>query len=356
MSNQDYYSILGVDRNASESEIKKAYRALARKYHPDRPGGDEEKFKSISEAYEVLSDSKKKQQYDMTGSSDGFGGNTGNFSGNFDSSFFEDIFGSSFNGSSFGGGFSSFFQQNAREPVKGKDLHFETMVTLEDLFNGTSVDVSFNSYVGCTSCNSVGFSGKSTCTHCKGKGYTSSGFNLFEFRSPCRYCNETGQKVKDSCKSCNGEGRIRKTVKHILQIPRGYDISKPLKYIGLGDAGVRTSGDKNLNGSLFLHVKLEQHKIFTKDNHDLHIDRYIELDQAINGTVITVKSIDNTPNDLRIPPLKENQDFIIKNAGFWHSHKSNYRGNLIVHVKVKLPSLDDNQRNKFKDFWTSNIK
>lgn len=354
---KDLYEVLGLSKNASQEEIKSAYTKLAKQHHPDRKGGSEEKFKEINEAYETLKDPSKRQQYDMFGQNmngSGFDNSQGfgfeNFQqGGFDSSFFQNIF-------NFGSdGFSSFFtQQDNSSPIRGRDLQMNDTITLEELFYGKQINVEFETYVHCDPCKASGFTGQSSCTHCKGKGFVENSFDLFYSKTACRYCNQTGQMKKNACKTCNGEGRIRKKVKYLLKVPRGFDISKPIEYTGLGEAGVRGGKRQDIDGSLILKLAVEKHPIFTKINNDLHMDYWIDLHSALLGTTLEIIGIDGQNKLVTVPPIAENTTITVEDNGMWLSSKSSRRGNLVINIKIKLPKIvKDTSKIKFKDFWQS---
>ena len=348
MSKQkDYYKVLNVNKNASEDDIKKSYKKLAREHHPDR-GGNAEKFKEISEAYDILSDTQKRQQYDTFGTADGHGFDASSFFGgahgngqHFSSDFFSDIFGGFFGGNQ---GFDS-------APIKGRNIQVTDTITLEELFEGKLLNIQFDSYIHCKDCKAQGITSNSSCSHCKGRGYTTSGFNLFEFKTPCEYCKQTGRNMKNVCKPCNGEGRVRSRINHKLKIPRGYDINKSLVYDGLGEAGVRSNGNRDADGDLILKLHLQKHNIFTKEGNDISMEYSISLNDAICGCTIELQSIDQKQYTLQVPSINMNKSMRITGAGFWINSTSSQRGDLIVNIKIKIPILTSTQKQEWSLFW-----
>ena len=239
--NKDLYEILGIDRNASDNEIKRSYKKLAMKYHPDRPGGDEEKFKEVSFAYSILSDPEKKQRYDQFGITD----DQQQMNGGFDASEIFKHFMGGF-GSMFGeddNPFGSFFggrnrSQQSRGPQKGQSIRMQVPVSIDEILNGIHRDIKYDIDVRCSKCNGTGGDGVETCPHCHGTGMITetqrSGFTIFQSSHPCQYCGGTGQIIKNKCKECNGTGFKRKEVSISVNIPGGFDNGYQQLYKGKG--------------------------------------------------------------------------------------------------------------------------
>ena len=280
---KDYYKILGVDKNATPDEIKKAYRTQVKKCHPDLHPGDEaaaEKFKELNEAHEVLSDDKKRKNYDTYGDPNGgmggFGGGAGGFGG---FGGFEDIFGDIFGG--FGGS-----RSRAQTKTKGEDIIIELSLSFLDAAKGCRREVSYNRNETCRSCNGTGAKGGTaykTCEKCGGTGqiqYTSS--NGF-FRSvnvrPCDECRGTGKKIIDNCPDCKGKGYTKNVTKLTLDIPAGADTGSYIRKAGFGEA----SKNGGPAGDLIIEMKVEPSKIFRRKNFDLYVEVPISFKTAALG-------------------------------------------------------------------------
>ncbi len=321
---KDYYAILGVDRNASFDEIKKAYRKLALKYHPDRnPSPEaEEKFKEISEAYAVLSDPDKRRRYD-----------SGGFEGvDLD---FEDIFGG------FGSIFDVFFGGGRRErrdrysPRRGNDLQYTLKITLEESFKGTVKEIEIEKYDNCEHCGGKGLDSNSkvvTCPNCGGRGSIIYQQGFFTMKTTCSRCNGSGTVISNPCKYCGGKGRVlkRKTVR--IKIPAGVDSGDTLRIQGEGEAGLN-GGDY---GDLYVVVDIKEDKTFSRKGQDLFIEIPITFSQAALGDRVKI-SYFGEEVEINIPPGIQSGDLIeVKGKGF-PDVGSNRRGSLFVKAIVKTP-------------------
>lgn len=286
------YSVLGVDKSASQADIKKAYRAAAKKHHPDK-GGDAEEFKKINEAYEVLGDEKKRANYDQFGSADGaaggFGGSTGGFSGFGGGGGFDfggdmgDIFSSFFGGG--GGGYSS-----RAASTRGSDLEVEVNLDLEDALKGVTKKFSSNQHVKCEACEGVGGSGQKTCSTCSGSGRISqqvrTPFGVVQNQAVCPDCEGTGKGFESKCSECSGEGRKRKSKKITINIPAGVQSGETLRVRGEGEAGRRggTAGD------LFVHVHVRESRKFERHGMDLVSELRLSPWEALLGGKFKVET------------------------------------------------------------------
>lgn len=302
---RDYYEVLGLQKGASEAEIKKAFRKKAMEYHPDKNPGDkaaEENFKEVNEAYGILSDSDKKSKYDKFGHAGvdpnagfggggGFGGFGGFGGGSASSGGFEDIFGDIF-GNMFGGGGGSQRRQNA--PRKGQDLQKAITITFEEAAFGTKKKVSINRSVECPDCNGTGAekgTSKKTCPDCNGTGQVQTQqktpFGSFTNVGTCPRCKGTGEIIEKPCKKCGGSGRIRKTVNINVDIPAGVDNDSVISLRGQGEPG--TNGGPA--GDLYVVISVTPHKLFTRHGNDLRIEIPITFTQATLGDNIVVPTL-----------------------------------------------------------------
>ncbi|MEG1442475.1 MAG: DnaJ domain-containing protein, partial [Oscillospiraceae bacterium] len=275
---RDYYEVLGVDKNASADELKKAYRKMAKQYHPDLNPDDKEnaehKFKEASEAYEVLSDTEKKARYDqyghagvdpnMGGGSGGFGG--GGFEG-FEGFDMGDIFGSFFGGGGFGGS-----RQNPNAPRRGNDLRYTVELTFEEACFGTEIEVNINHLENCATCSGTGAaagSGPVTCGTCGGSGRVRAvqrtPFGNIQNVRTCDACGGSGKIIKDPCKTCRGDGTVRKSKKIKVKIPAGIDDNQQVFVRNEGDVGVKGGQ----SGDVVLLIKTKPHKIFVRNGFDI---------------------------------------------------------------------------------------
>ncbi len=349
MAKKDYYETLGVSKNATPDEIKKAYRALVKKYHPDLHPGDQaaaEKFKEINEAHEVLSDEKKRKNYDTFGDPNG---NMGGFGGAGASGFsgfggFEDIFGDIFGG--FGGS-----RSRAQTKTKGEDIIVELTLSFLDAAKGCRRDISYNRNETCSSCKGTGAKGGTaykTCDKCGGTGqiqYTSS--NGF-FRSvnvrPCDECRGTGKKIIDNCDNCKGKGYVKTTTKLTLDIPAGADNGSYIRKAGFGEA----SKNGGPSGDLIVEIRVEESKIFKRKKFDLYVEVPISFKTATLGGKVKVPLIDDTI-DYTIPEgTQSGKVFFVRGKGIKTSRGT---GDLYIVVTVEVPSkLNREQRKLLEKF------
>ena len=340
---KDYYETLGVKKDATQDDIKKAYRTLVKKYHPDLHPGDEaaaEKFKEINEANEVLSDETKRKNYDTFGDANGnmggFGGGASGFSGFGD---FGDIFGDIFGG--FGGS-----RQRRQTKTKGDDITIELTLSFLDAAKGCRREVVYHRNEPCASCKGTGAkSGTAykTCEKCGGTGQiqytTSNGF----FRSvqvrACDECKGTGKKILEACKECNGKGYTRTTTKVVLDIPAGADTGSYIRKAGFGQAS--TNG--GAAGDLIVVMKVENSKIFNRKNFDLYVSVPISFKTAAIGGKVKVPLIDETM-DYTIPEgTQSGKIFFVRGKGIKSSRGT---GDLYIEVVVEVPSKLSREQKK----------
>ena len=349
---KDYYSILGVDKNASQDDIKKAYRTLVKKYHPDLHPGDEkaaEKFKEINEANEVLSDEKKRKNYDTYGDPNGGMGGFGGAGASGFSGFggFEDIFGDIFGGmGGFGGG-----RSRAKTKTKGEDITIELTLSFLDAAKGCRREIVYTRNEPCSTCRGTGAKGGTaykTCEKCGGSGQiqyaTSNGF----FRSvnvrPCDECNGTGKKILETCPDCKGKGYSKNTTKITLDIPSGADTGSYIKKVGFGEA----SYNGGPAGDLIVVMKVEPSKIFKRKNFDLYVEVPISFKTAALGGKVKIPLIDDTI-DYTIPEGTQNgKVFYVRGKGIKYSKGV---GDLYIVISVEVPTrLSRAQKRSLEDF------
>ncbi|MBE5039600.1 molecular chaperone DnaJ [Ructibacterium gallinarum] len=352
---RDYYEVLGVSKNASPDEIKKAYRKLAKKYHPDLNPDDREgaeaKFKEATEAYEVLSDAEKKQKYDQFGhaafDATAGGGYSGGSYGGFDGFDMGDIF-SSFFGGGFGGQ-----RTNPNAPQRGRDISYRVDLTFEEACFGTEKDITVNHLEKCTSCNGTGAeSGSSpeTCPMCHGTGQIRSvqrtAFGNFQSVRPCDSCGGKGTIIKNPCMACHGEGTVRKPKKVRVKIPAGIDDGQQVYVRGEGDAGSKGGP----NGDLILEIRVRRHKLFVRQGYDILCDYPVSFVQATLGAEVQVPTIDGKVS-YNIPEgTQPGTVFRLRGKGV-PKLNSNQRGDQYVTVKVEIPKgLNDKQKDILRHF------
>lgn len=345
MAKRDYYEVLGVSKGASKDDIKKAYRKLAVKYHPDKNPGDkkaEELFKEASEAYEVLADEKKRQTYDQFGFAglEGMGGGGGGAQ-DFSSVFrdFGDIFGDfGIFDSFFGGGRGGGGQRRRSSAVRGSDLRYDLKVPFKDAAFGTKVEVSYNRSVQCESCKGNGAepgTGKKTCPGCGGTGQVRRSSGFFSIASTCPNCSGEGTIIESPCKTCRGAGRVEKHTRIKVTIPAGIENGKRINIPGQGDAG-KNGGPP---GDLYVFINVEPHEYYERDGADLYCVIPIDIVQASLGTEITVPTLENKRVKLKIPAGTQNGKILrLRNEGIPHLNNSNKRGDLYIKIQVDVPT------------------
>lgn len=352
---KDYYSVLGVEKNASSDEIKSAYRRLAKKYHPDLNKDNPDaanKFKEINEAYEVLGDDTKRHNYDQYGSADG---------ANFGDFFSGGGFGGSGFSANFGGGFSDIFSDlfsafggsgsKAQATMQGEDINIELSIPFEDACFGTTKTVKINKIETCMFCNGTGAKNGTeytTCSECNGSGrvrYTQNTiFGTTIREGVCKTCNGTGKKIKEKCSDCGGKGykKISKNVN--VKIPAGIDTDQILRLKGEGNSPLR----KGINGDLNVRIKVEPHKVLQRKGYDLYLDLNVPYTTCILGGNVQIPTLNGLFN-LEIKELTQpNTVMRLKGKGVKLLNRDSY-GDLVVTIKCEFPkSLDRKTKDVLK--------
>ncbi len=355
MDDKDYYEILGVERNASDPEIKKAYRKLAVKYHPDKNPNDkssEEKFKEISSAFEVLKDPNKRKKYDQYGHDAFRGGPTGNHGVDpFD--LFRDAFGGG-NSGGFGSIFEDFFgggsSQTSSEGSRGSDLRVSVEISLEQASSGVEKEIKYQHHASCKICSGTGAkagSGKSMCSTCGGIGQVASNQGFISIRRTCPTCNGSGVIIENPCQQCRGEGRLKSPANVKVSIPPGVRDGNRLCSRGRGDAGSMGGS----SGDLYVDVRIKEHEKFDRDEDDLFHDILIPFTLSTLGGVVQVPTLDGKVS-LKIPSgTHANKTFRIKDKGMPNLRSPSKKGDLyarvIIHIPQKLTKL---QKEKLIEF------
>ena len=366
---RDYYEVLGIGKNATDAEIKSAYRKLAKKYHPDLNPGDkeaEEKFKEVNEANDVLSDPQKRQRYDQFGFAGvdpnyaaANGGGAGGFGGGFGGVDLGDIFGDIFGGG-FGGGFSGFgggsSTRTANAPRKGQDIQASVILTFEEAAHGCSKKITINRQDTCPDCGGTGAAkgtSPETCPDCGGRGYVvtqqRTPFGVMQSQQPCPHCGGRGTIIKNPCKTCRGTGKTsaRKTLE--VKIPAGIDDDQNIALRGQGDAG--TNGGPA--GDVIVHVTVKPDAVFERDGYDVYVRVPITYSQAVLGAEIEVPTVDGKVAQKIPEGTQSGTKFRLRGQGIQYLNGRG-RGDQYVIVDVEIPKkLNRTQREALKAFEDS---
>ena len=353
---RDYYEILGVPRNASEDEIKKAYRKLSSKYHPDRHQGDEAKaaaeakFKEGKEAYEILSDAQKRAAYDqyghagvdpnMRGGPEGFGGDFAEAFGGI----FGDIFGAA--------GMAGGARRSGRQIYRGADLNYAIEITLEEAAAGKDESIRVPSWDECHTCGGSGArpgTSAKTCPHCHGQGVMQMRQGFFSVQQTCPHCRGSGKLIEDPCSTCHGQGKVKTHKTLEIKIPAGIDDGMRLRSTGNGEPGVNGGPP----GDLYIEVRVKKHDIFERDGDDLHCIVPISFPTAAIGGETEVPTLEGKAV-ITIPEGTQNgKQFRLRGKGI-KGLNSSTKGDLYCHVRVQTPvKLTEQQRKLFRELQAS---
>jgi molecular chaperone DnaJ len=350
MAKRDYYEVLGVERTAGDEEIKKSYRKLAVKYHPDKNPGDktaEEKFKELGEAYEVLCDPQKRAAYDQYGHA-AFDRRAGGFGrGGFHDPFevFREVFGG-------GGIFEDLFgggRQDPNQPQRGEDLRYDMEISFEEAAHGCEKEITVTKEDRCDVCGGSGAESGSkvkTCTTCGGRGQVITSRGIFSIAQTCPHCQGAGRMIEKPCKTCRGSGRRERTSKITLRIPAGVDTASRLRSAGNGEAGFRGGPP----GDLFVVIHVRAHEIFQRDGDDLLCEVPISFVQAALGAEIEVPALDGKTS-IKVPPgTQPGTMFRLRGKGVKNIQGYGH-GDLHVRINVEVPThLSSAQKAKLQEF------
>jgi molecular chaperone DnaJ len=358
MSKRDYYEVLGVSRNAGEAEIKKAYRQMALKYHPDKNPGNkeaEEKFKEAAEAYEVLSDKEKRQRYDQFGHNGmgGFGGNGGGHHMNMEDIFsnFGDIFGGNNPFESFFGGGGGTRQGRQRQAKRGSNLRVKVKLTLQEIVHGVEKKIKVNKQVNCTSCSGTGAQDSASyhkCTACHGTGYirkiTNTILGQMQTTSTCPVCHGQGETIANKCKVCHGEGTQFGEEIISIQIPPGVAEGMQMSISGKGNA----AGRHGIPGDLIVVIEEIEDAELKRDGNNLLYDLYISIPEAALGTSVEVPTVDGKAKIKIEPGTQPGKVLRLKGKGL-PDVNSHLKGDLLVNINVWTPQQLTSEEKKLME-------
>lgn len=358
MNKKDYYEVLGVSKNATDAEIKSAFRKLAKKYHPDvnKEPDAAEKFKEAQEAYAVLSDESKRRQYDQYGHAafDQMNGGSGFDFSDFDfGDIFDGLFGSSFGGFGFGGGSR---RSNTNRARKGADKLMRIDLSFEEAAFGTKKTIKLDINDKCGECDGKGGKGEKKCTTCHGTGTVTTEqrtiLGSFMTKSTCPYCQGKGVTYETTCSKCHGKGSIKKNTEIEVKIPAGVDTGNQLRLAGKGDAGLNGGS----NGDLYLEFQVKEHPIFIRDDNDIYLELPITITDAVLGCKKEIPTLYGSVK-LVIPAGSGNGDkHRIRGKGIEDVH-SGSKGNMYVILKVVIPQkLDRHQKKYFEELAKTNLE
>ena len=353
MAKRDYYEVLGVIKSTSPEDIKKAYRKSALKYHPDKNKGDkasENKFKEASEAYHVLSDKKRRKNYDQFGHAAFEGGpGRGGFE-NFDFSQFSTSFSDIFEDFFEGFGETRGRRQGRSSSFRGEDLRYDLSISLEDAYHGKKQEINFSSSEKCGRCDGYGGEPGSkpvSCSMCGGQGRVRSSQGFFTIQQTCPECSGSGEQISSACKECRGMGKKQTRKKIFTNIPKGVDDGTRIRLSGKGEVGIKGGG----NGDLYIFVSIEAHSIFKRSEENLFFEFPISLTDATLGTTVEVPTIDSGKAKVKIPAGTQNgKQFRLKGKGMPIIRNKDY-GDLYIRVVTEVPvSLTKEQKNLLEQF------
>ena len=354
MAKRDYYEVLGLSKNAAEDDIKKAYRKLAMKFHPDRNQGDgaqkaEEQFKEAKEAYEMLSDPQKRAAYDQYGHAGvdpnmgGRGGPGAEGFGGFAEAF-GDIFGDIFGGAGGAGG----QRRSGQQVYRGSDLSYAMEITLEEAAHGKESQIRIPSWESCETCHGTGAkpgTSPKVCTTCNGSGQVTMRQGFFSIQQTCPHCRGTGKIIPEPCTTCHGQGKVKKNKTLEVKIPAGINEGMRIRSAGNGEPG--TNGGPP--GDLYIEIRIKQHEIFERDGDDLHCSVPVALTTVALGGTIEVPTLSGKA-EIELPEgTQHGKTFRLRGKGI-KGVRSSYPGDLYCHVSVETPvKLTEHQRKLLKE-------
>ncbi|MBM3408838.1 MAG: molecular chaperone DnaJ [Betaproteobacteria bacterium] len=355
MAKRDFYEVLGVAKNASDDDLKKAYRKLAMKYHPDRNPGDktaEEKFKEVKEAYEILTDAKKREAYDRFGhagvdpNAAGMGGQGG--MGGF-ADVFGDIFGDIFGGARGGGGGGG----GGRNSVyRGADLRYAMEISLEQAASGHATEIRVPSWESCDTCKGTGAkpgTRPETCRTCNGQGAVRMQQGFFSIQQTCPTCRGQGKTIPDPCRACDGVGRVKRNKTLEVKIPAGIDDGMRIRSAGNGEPGINGGPP----GDLYVEIRVREHEVFKRDGDDLHCEVPISLVTAALGGKVQIPTLGGKA-EIDVPEgTQSGKQFRLRGKGI-KGIRSSYPGDLYAHLVLETPvRLTDAQKDLLRQFEAS---
>ena len=355
MAKRDYYEVLGVIKSTSPEDIKKAYRKSALKYHPDKNKGDkasEDKFKEASEAYHVLSDKKRRKNYDQFGHAAFEGGpGRGGFE-NFDFSQFSTSFSDIFEDFFEGFGETRGRRQGRSSSFRGEDLRYDLSISLEDAYHGKKQEINFSSSEKCGRCDGYGGEPGSkpvSCSMCGGQGQVRSSQGFFTIQQTCPECSGSGEQISSPCKECRGMGKKQTKKKIFTNIPKGVDDGTRIRLSGKGEAGIKGGG----NGDLYIFVSIKPHSIFKRSEENLFFEFPISIADAALGTVLEVPTIGGGKAKVKIPAgTQTGKQFRLRDKGMPIMRSRDY-GDLYIRVITEVPiSLNKEQKELLEKFRT----
>ncbi len=345
MSKRDYYEVLGVGRNATTSEIKKQYRTVAIKYHPDKNPGNkqaEEKFKELSEAYHVLSDPKRRSAYDQFGhsaTSGDFSSGMGGFEDFFSGEGFSDVFGDIF---------GSFMGRSSRSSEqRGNDLQYNLQISFRDAVKGNSIEIEFPRQESCSACSGSGARSKKDiviCSHCEGSGYVRMQQSFIGITTACGNCQGKGNIIQVPCKNCHGETVTTKNKRLSIEIPAGVQTGSKIRFSGEGEQG----RDGASAGDLYVIFHVKKHSFFQREGNDITCEVPINIVEAVLGGEIIVPSLEGKTKFTMPPSTQNGKIFRLRGKGIY-SHRGN-TGDLLVKILVEIPeNISAKQSNLFSE-------
>ena len=345
MAKRDCYDVLGITKSSSKDEIKKAYRKQALKYHPDKNKGDknsEDKFKEASEAYHILSDDKRKGNYDQFGHA-AFEGGGGQGFGGFDTSSFSDIFEDFFGDFNEGG-------SSRRSSNRGNDLRYDVNIDLESAYSGVEKNIKYTTYKKCSDCIGSGAAKGSkpiSCNYCGGKGKVRTNQGFFTIQQTCPHCSGFGEVISKPCGVCSGNGKVQSNENVTVKIPRGVDDGTRIRVSGKGEAGTKGGN----NGDLYLFISINNHNIFKRSEENIYYELPITFSDAALGTTVEVPSIDGGKSKIKIPAgTQHGKQFRLKGKGMPVLRRSS-NGDLYIRIITEVPiSLSKKQKEILEEF------